>query len=92
MSIVNNNHCQYQSRSAILCQTNKFSAAAIVQSVEQGEVVTRIRAVFFSSQLEGILPQILVRDPPQFEWNAVRHSYPIAVLVTIFSGKLNIAC
>jgi len=54
MSIANNNHCQYQSRSAILCQTNKSSAAAIVQGVGQGEVVTRIRAVLFFSQLEGI--------------------------------------
>jgi len=57
------------------------------------EVVTRIRAVLFSFSVgRNLTPNSRKGFPPQFEWNAVRHSYPIAVLVTIFSGKLNIAC
>jgi len=50
-------------------------------------VVTRMLSsflLFLSVGRNLILFPIFIREPPQFEWSAVRHSHPIVVLVTIF--------
>jgi len=80
------------SNTIINCLSNKYNSAAANVSRCQSRlnVVTRM---LYSSLLSlsrkefNFISHFFIREPPQFEWSAVRHSYPIAVLVTIFVKK-----
>ena len=72
------------------CQTNTTRQHKCFRCQSRLNVVTRmLNSSFLLSQSEGILIlfPIFIREPPQFEGSAVRHSDPFVVLVTIFLRK-----
>ena len=72
------------------CQTNTTRQHKCFRCQSRLNVVTRmLNSSFLLSQSEGSLISfpILIREPPQFEGSAVRHSDPFVVLVTIFLRK-----
>ena len=71
--------------------SNKYnSAAQMFQMSIKVECCNKDVEQFFSSLAVGrifnFIP-IFIREPPQFEGSAVRHSNPFVVLVTIFLKK-----
>jgi len=71
--------------------SNKYnSAAQMFQMSIKVECCNKDVEQFFSSLSVGrylILFPNFIREPPQFKWSAVRHSFPFVVLVTIFLRK-----
>ena len=72
--------------------SNKYnSAAQMFQMSIKVECCNKDVEQFSSSLAVGrdfnFYFPFLLREPPQFEWSAVRHSDPFVVLVTIFLKK-----
>ena len=89
MSIANFQYFHNQDDEELL--SNKYnSAAQMFQMSIKVECCNKDVEQFFSSFSVGrnfnLFP-ILIREPPQFEGSAVRHSSPFVVLVTIFLRK-----
>ena len=74
------------------CQTNTTRQHKCFRCQSRLNVVTRMlsSSLLLSHAVGRILNFIshfFIREPPQFKWSAVRHSYPFVVLVTIFLRK-----
>ena len=87
MSIAN---IQYFHNDDELLSNKHNSAAQMFQMSIEVECCNKDVEQFFSSLSVGrnfnLFP-ILIKEPPQFEGSAVRHSDPFVVLVTIFKKR-----